>query len=344
MFDAPADDESARTQVDRERLLRALADGRRHAWDALARAVFDRCTSSDIACLRTTLASAPWPDTGLVMDDLGVRATPFVLLDADRMADRLGGRWRVAVISETTSTNTDLLAEVRARPDLPLPTLLAAEIQRSGRGRLGRRWQSSPGASLTVSFAVRVARRVAQLDGVTLVCGLAVRHALASLGIDAGLKWPNDVLVAGRKVAGILVEAHARPAGTVLVIGVGINVRVPVAGRAAIDASSLPWGGLAETGASPIDRNGLIAALALALEEHVARFDRDGFDAFVSAWNDADAYRDHAVALQGATATTARGVERGVDASGALWLERGGLRERFVAGEVSLRADVEQPA
>ena len=310
----------------------------------LARVACDRCTPSDIARLRAVLASAEWDGMGIARDELGVRAAPFVLLDADRLADRLGGPWRVAVVAETMSTNSELLNEVRARPDLPLPALLATEIQRGGRGRLGRHWCSSLGTSLTVSFAIRVSRGLADLDGVTLVCGLATRHALASLDVDARLKWPNDLLVAGRKVAGILVEAHARPSGTVLVIGVGINLVVPEATRSDADASALPWGGLAPTGAAPIDRNGLTTALALALEDRVARFDRDGFSAFESAWNAADAYRDRAVALHGATAPAERGIARGVDATGALRLECGGVHKRIIAGEVSLRAETGQPA
>ncbi|MGI9025796.1 MAG: biotin--[acetyl-CoA-carboxylase] ligase, partial [Burkholderiaceae bacterium] len=135
-----------------------------------------------------------------------------IALDRERLQDTLdrrcadeglASRWDARVVATTASTNSDLLDEARSGRTFSRPAVLAAEIQTEGRGRLGRRWQSALGASLTASYALRVARRLAELEGITLVCGLAVRDALARHGLRVDLKWPNDVLVDGRKLAGI---------------------------------------------------------------------------------------------------------------------------------------------
>jgi len=313
-------------------VFRTLADGRRHPF-----AEFAPGAEARLAAL--ALLGMP-----MRIDGDAVLATPFVPLDAASIATaidggatvRRRGPWRVRVAFELGSTNTDLLHDVKRHDDRDAPLVLAAELQHAGRGRLGRGWSSAPGASITASFALRIARTLAGLDGVTLVCGLAVQRVLAARGVAVRLKWPNDLLLDGRKLAGILVEVHAG-AATTLVIGVGINVAfaAPRSGR----PSALPPANLVGDGSEPIDRNRLIAELALALERHLARFESDGFGAFVEAWNAADAYADRAVRLESPPAPAVLGIARGVDDRGALLLEVGGARRRVIAGDVSLRPD-----
>ncbi len=271
----------------------------------------------------------------------------FIPLDGDRLRAALDrqsvgagcpNHWDARVVATTSSTNSDLLREARGGHAFTRPVLLAAEIQTAGRGRLGRTWHSAPGASLTVSYALRVARRLAELEGISLVCGLAVRDALLKHGVRAELKWPNDVLVDARKLAGILVEAHALASSTIVIVGIGINVLPGSSDRAGGDRRALPGSDLRTAGWMVEDRNELAADLALALEKRLARFAETGFPEFASEWNAADALRDSLVSLGTTPGEIVTGFERGVDRSGGLLIEIDGTRKRFIAGDLSLRA------
>lgn len=132
-----------------------------------------------------------------------------------------GRLWRdLTVVAETGSTNSDLLAA--ARDGAPEGTVLAAEVQTAGRGRLDRRWICPPRAALSFSVLLRPDEVPAVTRGwIPLLAGVAVAAGLrAQAGLDARLKWPNDVLVGGAKIAGILAEQ----AGDAIVLGIGINV------------------------------------------------------------------------------------------------------------------------
>jgi BirA family biotin operon repressor/biotin-[acetyl-CoA-carboxylase] ligase len=132
-----------------------------------------------------------------------------------------GGLWRaVEVLASTGSTNADLLA--RAAAGAPEGVLLAAEEQTAGRGRLGRSWVSPPRAALTFSVLVRPdAVPTARRGWLPLLAGVSVASAVRAVaGVDARLKWPNDVLAGPAKLAGILAEA----AGDAVVVGIGLNV------------------------------------------------------------------------------------------------------------------------
>ena len=263
-------------------------------------------------------------------------------LDRRCLEDGLADAWDARVVAATASTNSDLLDEARAGRTFSRPAVLAAELQTAGRGRLGRTWVSARGASLTASYALNVARPLSGLEGITLVCGLAVRDALARHGLRVDLKWPNDVLVDGRKLAGILVEAHALAASTIVIVGVGVNVvpRDPdtadngIRALAAIDLHS--------AGCPLEDRNRLAADLALALGARLARFAESGFAAFASEWNEVDAFRNQPVSLGMSgpgtkTDVSVVGIERGVDASGRLSIEIDGQHRKFIAGDLTLR-------
>jgi BirA family biotin operon repressor/biotin-[acetyl-CoA-carboxylase] ligase len=158
-------------------------------------------------------------------------AQPRRPLDADAVTARLAGRWLVEAVAETGSTNADLLAA--AATGAPAGTVLVAELQSGGRGRLGRSWVSPAGAGLTFSVLLRPAPPVPTWGWLPLLTGLAVAR---TLGSAARLKWPNDVLLGpdGRKVAGILVQSGGVQPGAVqsggahssgaVVVGVGLNV------------------------------------------------------------------------------------------------------------------------
>ncbi len=170
-----------------------------------------------------------------------------------RAVVRPGGLWReIQVLAVTGSTNADLLA--RARAGAAEGAVLVAEAQTAGRGRVNRSWVSPPRAALTFSVLLRPAAvRPAQRGWLPLLTGVAVAAALReSAGVDAALKWPNDVLIGGRKVAGILAEAH----GDAIVTGVGLNVTLTAPDLPMPGATSLLLAGAAVT-----DRQVLAAAI-----------------------------------------------------------------------------------
>jgi BirA family transcriptional regulator, biotin operon repressor / biotin---[acetyl-CoA-carboxylase] ligase len=145
------------------------------------------------------------------------------LLDAARLNGALAprpGLWReVRVVEKTGSTNADLLAEARSGAGEGL--VLVAEAQTAGRGRMGRRWISTPRRALTFSVLLRPAVPAGLLGWLPLLAGVAVASALEqAAGVDARLKWPNDVLADDAKIAGILAERS----GSAIVVGTGINV------------------------------------------------------------------------------------------------------------------------
>ncbi len=169
----------------------------------------------------------------------------------------------VRVLERTGSTNADLLAAARA--GAPAGAVLAAENQTSGRGRLDRRWQSQPGTALTFSVLLRPAGVPAANRGwLPLLAGVAVASALRSrTGLDVVLKWPNDVLCNGAKLAGILAEQ----AGDAIVVGVGLNVSSAEDELPTDQATSLLL-----QGASDLDRQDLLAAILREFEHWYLRF------------------------------------------------------------------------
>src|SRR5215469_491240 len=171
--------------------------------------------------------TTPRPERRLCVktnDPLSLDEERWPALDAARLNGALAsgaGPWReVRVVEQTGSTNADLLAEARAGTGDGL--VLVAEAQTAGRGRLGRRWVSPPRGTLTFSVLLRPVGVPAGLLGwLPLLAGVAAASALAkTAGVDARLKWPNDVLAGGAKLAGILAERW----GEAIVLGIGINV------------------------------------------------------------------------------------------------------------------------
>lgn len=277
-----------------------------------------------------------------------ILAAPFVALDETVMRAELvraGLDADVSVAAVIESTNTALLNAARAsalRATGPCMTILAAEIQHAGRGRQGRIWHARAGTSLTVSFARHLSQPLGALSGLSLVCGLAVRDTLLRQGVTTELKWPNDLLYAGKKLGGILLEVSPdTKGGTWIVIGVGLNT-APDAGRASAlgeeTEGSLSVTDLTSCGAvSPIDRNRIVVDMAVALSLRLTRFEAAGFSEFSTDWNAHHAYRDRPVELIERGITLYRGIARGVDTLGRLRLDTESGSQSVVAGDVSLR-------
>jgi BirA family biotin operon repressor/biotin-[acetyl-CoA-carboxylase] ligase len=244
----------------------------------------------------------------------------------------LGPARQVAIetVAETGSTNADLLA--RAATGFAQPVLLAAERQLAGRGRAGRSWHSAPGASLTFSLAWHFGRSLPQLVGLPLAVGVAIAEALRACEVEVALKWPNDVLLQGEKLAGILIETAAPQAsGVWAVIGIGINLALPEELAARIDrpAAAIP--------ALQAQRNTLLAALLNALAEALAEFDAAGVPAFVERWNALHAWRGQPVTVLDRGQIIEQGLALGVDAAGRLLLDTAAGQVALLSGDVSLR-------
>jgi len=236
----------------------------------------------------------------------------------------------VEVVEETGSTNADLLARAAT---LSGPLLLVARNQTAGRGRAGRSWLSSSEGSLTFSLAWRFEGGLARLTGLPLAIGVALAETLDRLGVQVGLKWPNDVLRDGDKLAGILIETQAAPAGGVwAVIGIGLNLLMPDELEAQIGRSvaSLPW-------LARMDRNELLAALLDGLAGALREFEHAGFAAFAARWNLRHAWQGETVTVLDGGTVLHEGSAAGVDDAGRLLLDTADGRITVLAGDVSLR-------
>lgn len=260
------------------------------------------------------------------------------------------GYGQVDHVEVTGSTNADLLA-MPFGPSPAAPALRWADHQDAGRGRRGRQWVDSPGQALMLSMAFE---RIdlgtsagAPLAAFSLVAGLSVAQALQSSGLAVatlGLKWPNDVLMSGRKVAGILVELKQQGDLQRLVVGCGINLFEPPA--AAIEAaggSGLPAGGLlgrppdtASTLTLPVRQN-LVVQIAARMAAAHREFFESGLDRFLPAWMACHAYQDKPIMLMDGSRLLAQGMCLGIDPTGSLLVQTDAGVQAFVIGEVSAR-------
>lgn len=206
-------------------------------------------------------------------------------VDADAVTARLAGRWLVETVAETGSTNADLLAAAAA--GAAAGTVLVAESQSSGRGRLGRSWQSPAGAGLTFSVLLRPVPPAPAWGWLPLLTGLAL---VRTLGSQARLKWPNDVLFGprGGKVAGILVQSG----GDAVVVGVGVNVSTTAAELPVETATSLSLEGY-----SRLDRSELLVGFLSRFDGLYTGWQAHGGDAEASGL--AGGYRSSCATLGG---------------------------------------------
>jgi len=236
----------------------------------------------------------------------------------------------VEVVAQTGSTNADLLARAGT---LAAPLLLIAEHQSAGRGRAGRSWLSSPEGSLTFSLAWRFDGGPQALLGLPLAVGVALADTLGTLGQQVQLKWPNDVLKDGDKLAGILIETQSAPGGgTWTVIGIGLNLLMPDEMEAQLgrSAAGMPW-------LARMDRDALMAALLDGLADCLREFTARGFAAFSARWNLRHAWQGETVVLLDGGVVRHEGRAAGVDDSGRLLLDTDDGRITVMAGDVSLR-------
>lgn len=241
--------------------------------------------------------------------------------------------WEAQILDSVDSTNAEVLRCLAA--GAPAPFLVLAERQDNGRGRRGRQWVSPFAENLYYSLGLRLEGGVFSLDGLSLSVGLAVLRCLREQGVvEAGLKWPNDLLVAGRKIAGVLLELSGDPAGECqVVIGIGVNVNMLPGSRVVIDQ---PWTSLRECVGHLVDRTALTQALGRWLEHYLSLHAQGGFAALREEWEACHLWQGKEVSLL-AGPQRIDGVVLGVDSLGALRLDVAGQERQFSGGELSLR-------
>ncbi|QGZ60426.1 biotin--[acetyl-CoA-carboxylase] ligase [Paraburkholderia acidisoli] len=276
-------------------------------------------------------------------------------IDRDRAITLFGPAahdWPIEIVEETGSTNADLMARLKALPQkanaLARPMVRVAYLQTAGRGRRGRTWVAQPGDALLFSLAAVLPRPIGGLAGLSLAIGSALVDGLRTLPVAApgqiALKWPNDVLLEGDKLVGILVEtAWSTPDATAVVIGIGTNVRGAEALAAEVKAlNAAP----AVPGTTPTalsrawphaNLTDTLAAELNALEGALQRFGAHGFAAFQARWNACHAYAGREVVIYEQGKELLRGAAVGVDEQGQLIVDTPGGRETVTTGDVSLR-------
>jgi BirA family biotin operon repressor/biotin-[acetyl-CoA-carboxylase] ligase len=315
-------------------LIKILADGKLHSGEDLARA---------LGVSRTAVWKqlSQLQEQGLQINRMRGQGyclpQPLDLLDVETLCEQLSPSMQSEVdlnlFASLPSTNDYL--STQPAPSAPFAVCLA-EQQSAGKGRRGRIWQSPFARNLYLSLAFDSARGVSGLDGLSLVIGLAVLKSLEALGVGGlKIKWPNDLWLHGRKLAGILVELSGElQTRCRVVVGLGLNVYMEVEDGVSIDQ---PWTSLAQAGAVPEGgRNRLAGQLLSDLLLTLKIFEERGFAAFRDQWNAYDALKGRQLYVVGSETT---GIGAGIDERGAYCLQTDGEVVYLNAGEVSIRAN-----
>jgi len=311
-------------------LLKLLKDGRFHSGQALGVAL-------------GVSRSAVWKQLQLLEAELGLSihkvrgrgyqlAAPLMLLDPVSISEATPScDWSVLVFDSIDSTNAEALRAIERGRSAPF--LVLAERQTAGRGRRGRKWVSPFAENVYYSLVLRIEGGMRQLEGLSLVVGLAVMQALRELGVSAaGLKWPNDVLVGQKKIAGILLELVGDPADVChVVLGVGINVNMQMT-----DEVDQQWTSMRLETGKVFDRNQMVAVLSEKLQGYLHRHQVEGFSVIQSEWEQNHLWQGRAVSLI-AGVNQIDGEVLGIDKQGALRLKVDGVEKSFSGGELSLR-------
>ena len=313
-------------------ILNLLADGQFHSGEALAQR---------FKVTRATIWNAIQHAESLGVEVFSVRGRGYKLpqaielLDKNLVLNAIGEQrawFNLQILDVVASTNTYLMQQKSSAH----ATCVAAHIQTHGKGRRGRTWVSQLGASLTFSLLWRFQCGAAALSGLSLAVGVALIRALNSLGVNhAQLKWPNDVLVNGNKLAGILIELQGDLEGpSAAVIGVGVNLNLP---KNVLDSIDQPAIDLVNVSANPINQSELLGVILKHLADVLSGFEAHGFIGLRDEWLRYHAYDSKPVRMLLPNGTAINGVVKNVADDGILLVETALGLQRFSAGEISLR-------
>ncbi|MBC7786177.1 MAG: biotin--[acetyl-CoA-carboxylase] ligase [Methylophilaceae bacterium] len=328
-------------------VLRLLSDGKFHSGEVIAQR---------LNVTRTTVWQALQHAAGIGVLVHSVRGrgyklpAPITLLDelaifqamrqmSDEQHAGFENVFKLEVLNEVDSTNSYLMRQTAGAKDtksVAHATCVAAQVQTKGRGRRGRSWQAGLGASLTFSLLWQFQCGASGLSGLSLAIGVGLIRALHGLGIaEAQLKWPNDVLINGKKLAGILIELQGDIEGpSTAVIGIGINMNLPENLRSAIDQPAIDLYSVAIGG---VDPNQLLGHILKHLADVIKDFEQVGFTILRQEWSNYHAYDAKPVRLLMPDGREVKGVVNGVAEDGILLVETTVGLQRFSSGEISLR-------
>lgn len=317
-------------------LLNLLADGEFHSGEVLA---------EQLGLSRASIfnALADVAEYGVVLQRIRGRgyrlSRPWQGLAALEVSRYLGNNanfFDIEILTQATSSNTVLLQ--RAALGAPSGSALAVELQTAGRGRLGRTWHSGLGDSLTFSLLWRFDCGLNALSGLSLAVGVAIVRTLHKLGAQGvQLKWPNDVLSAQGKLAGVLIEAQGDVLGpSAVVIGIGLNYVSQ--DHLSVQKIDQHVSALDEICDELPARNQLLAELLQALASVLHEFSKHGFTTLRAEWEQYHAYQNRQVQLHLPDGKITSGIARGVSENGELWLENSQGVLRFNSGEVGVYA------
>lgn len=250
-----------------------------------------------------------------------------------QMAGKQG--FRAQLKHECSSSNDEIMALARQSADLAHKALCVAHFQTKGRGRQGRSWVNRQGECLMFSLGWTFDKPQYELGSLALVVALACRRALADIGLDVNIKWPNDLVVANDKLAGILIETARVENKTVAIIGIGINFVLPKEVENATSVQAL----FQTASKQGVSVKTLLNAVLTQLDALLNEYAQNGFASCVGEYNAANRDTDRPVLLLQEGRVVHEGVVKGVDAQGALRLQTDKGEKTIVSGEISLRPD-----
>ena len=250
-----------------------------------------------------------------------------------QMAGKQG--FRAQLKHECSSSNDEIMALARQSADLAHKALCVAHFQTKGRGRQGRSWVNRQGECLMFSLGWTFDKPQYELGSLALVVALACRRALADIGLDVNIKWPNDLVVANDKLAGILIETARVENKTVAIIGIGINFVLPKEVENATSVQAL----FQTASKQGVSVKTLLNAVLAQLDALLSEYAQNGFASCVGEYDAANRDTDRPVLLLQEGRIVHEGVVKGVDAQGALRLLTDKGEKTIVSGEISLRPD-----
>ncbi len=263
---------------------------------------------------------------------------PVAVLNKNAIMDSLSAEFhsqlnQLEVLLECSSTNQYLL-EYLEKNQLKNCVVLA-ETQTQGRGRRGRHWVSPFASNIYMSLSWQMDISIAEMAGLSLVVAISVAKALQKFEVnDVMLKWPNDVYVAGRKLAGVLLELRGESNSPCsAIIGIGVNVNMPKDATNKIDQ---PWVDMQQLLNRQVNRNEVAAMILNELIPRLQQFNNKGFSGFTGEWEQLDLLAGKAITIEGHM-QPGEGIARGVDKQGALLVEYKGEIQALYSGEVSIR-------
>lgn len=256
---------------------------------------------------------------------------------AEESLQQMAGKhgFRAQLKHECSSSNDEIMALVRQSADLAHKALCVAHFQTKGRGRQGRSWVNRQGECLMFSLGWAFDKPQYELGSLALVVALACRRALADIGLDVNIKWPNDLVVANDKLAGILIETARVENKTVAVIGIGINFVLPKEVENATSVQAL----FQTASKQGVSVKTLLNAVLAQLDALLSEYAQNGFASCVGEYDAANRDTNRPVLLLQEGRVVHEGVVKGVDAQGALRLLTDEGEKTIVSGEISLRPD-----